>query len=356
MSIPRSCSGHLYEVLEVDAQADVAAIRRQYKKMALQYHPDRNNGTTRERFQEIEEAHRILCDPEKRNLYDMIGRENMKTLGDNPMMEMILSNSSRLIVFCGMLVLLTGGALLGMLLAMWRFDRQYALSNGTKGPSFSWWFVSIPFLPLALLICLFSLFMLKKVWVDEGMWEALPVIPWALTPVFLCVAVGVLNGQVSLGVAFTLLAALFLLRGVRLWHRFTDTDLELYQSSKRLGFQVGMSALFQLFLLIRINQSPGGGISFFIVGAPLMGLIIASSFNPVARTILGFTVIMWSQKLQAELVNGSGYDPRAFTATLGILLPLFALSIASVLMFIGILSNRSSETRNDISAESAPVL
>lgn len=52
-----------------------------YRRLALQYHPDRNGGATLEQFQAVEEAHRVLSDPEKRVLYDTFGREGLKRIG-----------------------------------------------------------------------------------------------------------------------------------------------------------------------------------------------------------------------------------------------------------------------------------
>src|SRR5260370_3832315 len=50
-------------------------IKSAYRKLALQYHPDRNKAPeATERFKEISEAYAILSDDEKRNQYDQFGR------------------------------------------------------------------------------------------------------------------------------------------------------------------------------------------------------------------------------------------------------------------------------------------
>jgi hypothetical protein len=80
--LPRTCSGVLYEALELDSQCTEAEITQQYRRLALRYHPDRNGGTTVAQFQLIEEAHRVLRDPQQRQLYDTVGRHGLKQLGD----------------------------------------------------------------------------------------------------------------------------------------------------------------------------------------------------------------------------------------------------------------------------------
>src|SRR5215210_1759381 len=64
-----------YKVLGVDRKASADEIKRAYRKLARQYHPDRNPGdsSAEERFKEIQEANSILSDPEKRKAYDSGG-------------------------------------------------------------------------------------------------------------------------------------------------------------------------------------------------------------------------------------------------------------------------------------------
>src|SRR5436305_10964031 len=61
-----------YKVLGVGKNASEEEIKKAYRKLARQYHPDRNAGDKRaeERFKEVSEAHDVLSDPEKRKAYD----------------------------------------------------------------------------------------------------------------------------------------------------------------------------------------------------------------------------------------------------------------------------------------------
>jgi len=63
-----------YATLGVPQDADAAAIKKAYRKLARDLHPDHNVGNTRaeERFKEIGEAYAVLSDPEQRREYDAI--------------------------------------------------------------------------------------------------------------------------------------------------------------------------------------------------------------------------------------------------------------------------------------------
>ena len=65
----------LYEVLGVDRRASDAEIKRAFRKLAQQWHPDVNKDPTAEaRFKEASEAYQILSDPDRRQRYDTFGR------------------------------------------------------------------------------------------------------------------------------------------------------------------------------------------------------------------------------------------------------------------------------------------
>lgn len=64
-----------YQVLGLSRSASSEEIRKAYRKLAMQYHPDRNPGDkgSEERFKEINEAYQVLSDPQKRAHYDRVG-------------------------------------------------------------------------------------------------------------------------------------------------------------------------------------------------------------------------------------------------------------------------------------------
>jgi curved DNA-binding protein len=64
-----------YQTLGVGRNASAEEIKHAYRKLAMQYHPDRNPGdkAAEERFKEINEAHQVLSDPQKRTRYDQLG-------------------------------------------------------------------------------------------------------------------------------------------------------------------------------------------------------------------------------------------------------------------------------------------
>lgn len=83
-----------YRILGVDKNANYDDIKRAYRKLAAQHHPDRGGDTSK--FQEIQSAYSILSDPEKREAYDnpqpQMGGFHFSNNGFPPGFEDIFSN------------------------------------------------------------------------------------------------------------------------------------------------------------------------------------------------------------------------------------------------------------------------
>ncbi len=64
-----------YEVLGVQRGASVDEIKKAYRKLAMQWHPDRNPGSAdaEAKFKEATEAYEVLHDPKQRGRYDQFG-------------------------------------------------------------------------------------------------------------------------------------------------------------------------------------------------------------------------------------------------------------------------------------------
>jgi molecular chaperone DnaJ len=72
-----------YEVLGVNRNATKDEIKKAYRKLAMQFHPDRNpaNKESEEKFKEAAEAYEILSHDDKRNNYDRFGHEGVRGNG-----------------------------------------------------------------------------------------------------------------------------------------------------------------------------------------------------------------------------------------------------------------------------------
>ena len=75
-----------YEVLAVSKTATEVEIKKAYRTLAVQYHPDKNPGdaTAEEKFKECAEAYAVLSDPQKRAQYDRFGHQGMGGGGFDP--------------------------------------------------------------------------------------------------------------------------------------------------------------------------------------------------------------------------------------------------------------------------------
>ncbi len=75
-----------YEVLGVSKSASDDEIKKAYRKLAVKYHPDKNPGDkeAEKKFKEINEAHDVLSDKQKRARYDQFGHAGVGGAGGNP--------------------------------------------------------------------------------------------------------------------------------------------------------------------------------------------------------------------------------------------------------------------------------
>jgi molecular chaperone DnaJ len=69
-----------YEVLGVERSAGASELKKAYRKLALELHPDRNpdDPHAEEKFKEASEAYEVLSDPDKRRIYDQMGHEGLE--------------------------------------------------------------------------------------------------------------------------------------------------------------------------------------------------------------------------------------------------------------------------------------
>src|SRR6516165_10101161 len=72
-----------YALLGLSRDASDDDLKKAYRKLAMQYHPDRNSGSreSEEKFKEITEAYDVLRDPQKRAAYDRYGEAGLRSGG-----------------------------------------------------------------------------------------------------------------------------------------------------------------------------------------------------------------------------------------------------------------------------------
>ncbi|MFN3695941.1 MAG: DnaJ C-terminal domain-containing protein [Pseudobdellovibrio sp.] len=72
-----------YQLLGVTKSSSADEIKKSYRKLAMQYHPDKNPGNkaAEDKFKEISEAYEVLSDPEKKKVYDQFGHAGLGGAG-----------------------------------------------------------------------------------------------------------------------------------------------------------------------------------------------------------------------------------------------------------------------------------
>jgi DnaJ family protein A protein 2 len=69
----------LYKILGIDRNATQSEIKKAYHKLALKFHPDKNSDDgAEEKFKEISHAYSVLSDPQKKQIYDITGNDNVQ--------------------------------------------------------------------------------------------------------------------------------------------------------------------------------------------------------------------------------------------------------------------------------------
>ena len=77
-----------YEILGVDRGADDGEIKKAFRRLARELHPDVNSSdpTAEEKFKEAAEAYEILSDPERRRTFDAFGYDGLRSGGFNQLL------------------------------------------------------------------------------------------------------------------------------------------------------------------------------------------------------------------------------------------------------------------------------
>jgi len=79
-----------YKILEINRDADKQTIKKAYRKLAMEYHPDVNNDAdAEEKFKELTEAYAVLYDDDKRKQYDLYGYKAVSTFTQEDLIQSV---------------------------------------------------------------------------------------------------------------------------------------------------------------------------------------------------------------------------------------------------------------------------
>ena len=112
--VPVAVDSHYYDLLGVSPQADGSTLKKAYRKLALKYHPDRNQDEGAEqKFKEISEAYEVLSDPQKRATYDQFGKDGLRGQGMGGGFSPIRTSSSIFPIFSAISLVAVVGVVAG---------------------------------------------------------------------------------------------------------------------------------------------------------------------------------------------------------------------------------------------------
>lgn len=80
-----------YAILGLDVKCSQDDIKKAYKRLALKHHPDKNSGADSEDFKNVNEAYRVLKDPETRQLYDSMHLESAKNESLDKLLTLLMN-------------------------------------------------------------------------------------------------------------------------------------------------------------------------------------------------------------------------------------------------------------------------